>query len=242
MKPVVIAHRGASYDFAEHTYDAYVSAIEAGAEGLECDVRLTADKVLLCWHDPDLERTSDGKGRISKLTWDEIRGVNSGSWHRAGRVARPLLFSDLLHLAMEAGKSLSIETKHPVRSGGEIERALAKILAPYLPVTPGSPALAQFRVMSFSRFAVKRWQELQPSIPAVALIGSDRFIGNAPVVGPGIDLIRRDPSLVDRLHRQGREVHVWTVDGLSDIALCLKLGVDAIITNRPADVIAAIGD
>jgi glycerophosphoryl diester phosphodiesterase len=81
-----------------------------------------------------------------------------------------------------------------------------------------------------------------PSIPAVALIGSDRFIGNAPIVGPGIDLIRRDPSLVERLHRHGREVHVWTVDGLSDIALCLKLGVDAIITNRPADVIAAIGD
>jgi glycerophosphoryl diester phosphodiesterase len=210
MKPVVIAHRGASYDFAEHTYDAYVSAIEAGADALECDVRLTVDKVLLCWHDSDLKRTSDGKGRISKLSWDEIRGVDSGSWHRAGRAAKPLPFSDLLHLAIEAGKSLSIETKHPVRS--------------------------------FSKFAVKRWQMLVPSIPAVALIENDRFIGNAPVVGPGIDLIRRDPSLVERLHRQGREVHVWTVDGHSDIALCLKLGVDAIITNRPADVIAAIGD
>jgi glycerophosphoryl diester phosphodiesterase len=242
MKPVVIAHRGASYDFAEHTYDAYVSAIEGGADALECDVRLTVDKVLLCWHDSDLKRTSDGKGRISKLTWDEIRGVDSGSWHRAGRAAKPLLFSDLLHLAIEAGKSLSIETKHPVRSGGEVERALAEILVPYLPVTPIAPALAQFRMMSFSKFAVKRWQRMVPSIPAVALIGSDRFIGNAPIVGPGIDLIRRDPSLVERLHRQGREVHVWTVDGLSDIALCLKLGVDAIITNRPADVIAAIGD
>jgi glycerophosphoryl diester phosphodiesterase len=242
MKPIVIAHRGASHDFAEHTYEAYVSAIESGADGLECDVRLTADNVLLCWHDSDLKRTSDGKGRISKLTWEEIRGVDSGSWHRAGRAAKPLLFSDLLHLAMEAGKSLSIETKHPVRSGGEIERALAEILAPYLPVKPSSPALAKFRMMSFSRFAVKRWQKLVPSIPAVALIGRDRFIVGAPVVGPGIDLIRRDPSLVERLHEQGREVHVWTVDGLADIALCLKLGVDAIITNRPADVVAAIGD
>jgi glycerophosphoryl diester phosphodiesterase len=242
MRPAVIAHRGASVDYAEHTYEAYLAAIEVGADGFECDVRLTADNMLLCWHDADLDRTSDGKGSISKLTWAQIREVNAGSWHPTRRDAKPLLFSDLLQLAVNAGKTLSIETKHPVPSGGRVEHALAEILAPYLPLAPSAPALARFRMMSFSRLAVKRWQKLVPSVPTVSLIESERILDDAPVVGPGIGLIRQDPSLVDRLHKLGREVHVWTVDEPADIALCMKLGVDAIITNKPAEVVAAIGD
>ena len=147
MKPVVIAHRGASFEYAEHTYDAYLAAVEAGADGFECDVRLTADDVLMCWHDANLDRTSDGKGRISKLTWDQISEVNAGTWHWAGRNAKPLLFTDLLNLAITSGKSLSIETKHPVRTGGRVEHVLARLLAPHLPQSPGAPSLAKFRMM-----------------------------------------------------------------------------------------------
>lgn len=243
MRPVVIAHRGASFDYAEHTYAAYVAAIEAGADGFECDVRLTADDVLICWHDADLERTSDGRGTISKLPWAKIKEVNAGSWHHAGRDAKPLLFADLLQLAVSSGKSLSIETKHPVRTDGRVERMLAELLTPYLPLLPKAPASSRFRMMSFSRLAVRRWQKLVPSVPAVILIERKQaFAGRAPVVGAGIHLIRQDPSLIARIHSQGREVHVWTVDESKDIKLCIELGVDAIITNKPAEVVAAIGD
>jgi glycerophosphoryl diester phosphodiesterase len=242
MKPIVIAHRGASSEYAEHTYDAYLAAIEAGADGFECDIRLTADDVLVCWHDATLDRTSDGKGSISKLKWAQIRDVNAGTWHMAGRNAKPLLFADLLELAITSGKSLSIETKHPVPTGGRVEHVLALLLAPHLPLPPSAPSLAKFRMMSFSKLAVKRWQELAPSVPAVSLIERERFMfADSPVVSPGIHLIRRDPSLVKRWHDEGREVHVWTVDSAADIALCVDLGVDAIITNKPADVVAAIG-
>jgi glycerophosphoryl diester phosphodiesterase len=242
MKPVVIAHRGASHDYAEHTYEAYLAAIDAGADGFECDIRLTADNVLICWHDAYLDRTSDGHGRISKLTWTQIRNVNAGSWHQSGRDAKPLLFADLLQLAVSKGKTLSIETKHPVRSGGRVERALAEMLAPYLPLEPGAPAHAQFRMMSFSQLALRRWQKLVPSVPTVSLAEKERFASSAPAVGPGISVLRRDQTLVERIHKQGREVHVWTVDEPDDIALCIGLGVDAIITNKPAEVVAAIGD
>ena len=242
MKPVVIAHRGASFDYAEHTYEAYLAAIDVGADGFECDVRLTADDVLVCWHDADLDRTSDGKGSISKLTWAQISEVNAGSWHFAGRDAKPLLFADLLQLAVTSGRTLSIETKHPVPTGGRVEYVLAGVLAPYLPLIPSAPSLARFRMMSFSRLAVRRWQELVPSVPTVTLIERERFgVDGAPVVAPGIHLIRHDPSFVGRMHEEGREVHVWTVDEAEDIALCINLGVDAIITNKPADVVAAIG-
>ena len=56
MRPQVVAHRGASYDRAEHTLGAYVAALDVGAEALECDVRLTADGHLVCVHDRDLRR------------------------------------------------------------------------------------------------------------------------------------------------------------------------------------------
>lgn len=243
MRPAVIAHRGASFDFAEHTYQAYLAAIEAGADGFECDVRLTADDVLICWHDSDLARTSDGVGKISKMTWDQISQVDAGSWHRAGRSAKPLLFTDLLQLAVTSDKTISIETKHPVRTGGRIEHLLAELLKPYLPLPPTSAATARFRMMSFSRQAVRRWQKLVPDVPAVLLVEKNRSLGiNAPVIGPDIAMIRQDRSLVARMHDQGREVHVWTVDELEDVALCMELGVDALITNKPAEVLAAIGD
>ncbi len=241
MTPVVIAHRGASYDFAEHTLAAYLAAIDAGVQGFECDIRLTADNVLVCWHDADLSRTSDSAGRISKMTWAEIKNVDAGSWHRAGQPAKPLLFTELLDLAVSSGRSLSIETKHPVRTGGRVEHELAKLLAPFLPLNPGPPALAPFRMMSFSRLAVARWRQLAPSVPAVMLIDNGPLVVGARVLGPGIHRIRENPSLVQKAHSSGREVHVWTVDEPSDIALCLELGVDAIITNKPAEVIAAIG-
>lgn len=243
MRPAVIAHRGSSFDFAEHTYEAYLAAIAAGADGFECDVRLTADDVLICWHDSDLARTSDGNGRISKMTWSQICEVNAGSWHHSGRDAKPLLLVDLLQLAVTSGKTLSIETKHPVRTSGRVEHLLAELLSPYLPLPPTSPTSAQFRMMSFSRQAVRRWQKLVPNIPAVFLVEkNDSLRSNAPVIGPDIDMIRQDPSLVARIHNSGREVHVWTVDKIEDVALCIELGVDAIITNKPAEVLAAIGD
>ena len=53
-------------------------------------------------------------------------------------------------------------------------------------------------------------------------------------------MVRAHPKYVDRVHRKGGAVHVWTVDDPADVELCLRLGVDAIITNRPAEVIAQI--
>ncbi len=61
------------------------------------------------------------------------------------------------------------------------------------------------------------------------------------IVGPGLALLQTDPEFVDRAHRRRREVYVWTVDRPADVDLVLSLGVDAMITNRPADVVARLG-
>ena len=79
--PLVVAHRGSSYALAEHTLDAYLRAIEEGADALECDVRLTRDGHLVCVHDRTVDRTSSGHGVVSDFDLDDLRGFDFGSWH-----------------------------------------------------------------------------------------------------------------------------------------------------------------
>jgi glycerophosphoryl diester phosphodiesterase len=77
---VVIAHRGASVEFPEHTLPAYHRAVEAGADFLECDLQLTEDEVLVCIHDTTVDRTSNGEGRVDSFTLEELRRLDVGSW------------------------------------------------------------------------------------------------------------------------------------------------------------------
>jgi glycerophosphoryl diester phosphodiesterase len=79
--PLVFAHRGSSAAEPEHTLAAYLRALAEGADGLECDVRLTRDGHLVCLHDRRLERTSNGRGRVSRSTLAELSQLDFGSWH-----------------------------------------------------------------------------------------------------------------------------------------------------------------
>jgi glycerophosphoryl diester phosphodiesterase len=102
--------------------------------------------------------------------------------------------------------------------------------------------------MSFSQLAVQRMRQLCPNVPAVYLIEESvplRFRdGSLPrgvhSVGLDIAIVRRWPRTVERQRARGHEVYVWTVDDPADIRLCLELGVDAIITNRPTPVLDAV--
>ncbi|WP_327133399.1 glycerophosphodiester phosphodiesterase family protein [Streptomyces sp. NBC_01343] len=235
----VIAHRGASHEHPEHTLAAYRQAIDDGADALECDVRLSADGRLVCVHDRRVERTSDGRGIVSAMTYEELAGLDFGGWKgEAHRGAQVLLFEDLLKEALAADRpvGLAVETKHPTRAGGRLEAELVRVLREH-GLADGSDGRVE--VMSFSRNALVRLNRLAPGLPAVYLIERavrpprPPFAGHA---GPGIDLLRRDPGLVARLKAKGLRVRVWTVDEPEDVELCLRLGVDTLITNRPREV------
>src|SRR5215217_9706942 len=78
--PMVFAHRGASAARAEHTLGAYVQALEDGADGLECDVRLSADGHLVCVHDRRVDRTTNSRGVVSTMTLAELNRLNAAYW------------------------------------------------------------------------------------------------------------------------------------------------------------------
>ncbi|WP_433212139.1 glycerophosphodiester phosphodiesterase [Dactylosporangium sp. CS-047395] len=258
-RPLVFAHRGSSRTHAEHTLDAYLLAIEEGADGLECDVRLTRDGHLVCLHDSRIDRTSDGKGRVSTQTLAELDRFDFASWradppneliversHGDERVRGRLLTLDrLLGVATDAGRPMRvlIETKHPVRYGGAVEAALLRLLRRYGLDRPDPERPLQVTVMSFSTNAVKRVHQQAPDLPTVMLIdvwSVPSRIGRLPpgssIGGPGVQLLRAAPELVERLHRRGHPVYVWTVNEPDEVDLVVKLRVDGIISDRPAYV------
>jgi glycerophosphoryl diester phosphodiesterase len=142
----------------------------------------------------------------------------------------------------------SIETKHPVRYGKYVELELFDVLTRYgLTKAQKGSEFPRARVMSFSQFAVQRYKELSPLTQVVLLAGKParRFRdGSLPnrvsISGIDIHYLKKDPEYVERVHSFGHEVHVWTVDDMHDVDLCLQLGVDAIISNRPGEVIARV--
>ena len=248
----VIAHRGSSAALPEHTEEAYRRALEEGADGLECDVRVTADGQLVCLHDRTVSRTSDGQGVVSTMTLAQLSELDFGSWKHPEQPQRSsvLTLERLLELVADSGRrvELAIETKHPVRYAGRVESELLRMLGRFN-LLPAAPEESTVRVMSFSELALHRVRKAAPTVPrvylwerAVPLLGRTRELpGGASIAGPGISLVRRDPELIRSLRRAGHRVHVWTVDRPEDVELCLELGVEALITNRPADVLAQLG-
>ncbi|RKN46257.1 glycerophosphodiester phosphodiesterase [Micromonospora endolithica] len=259
--PLVFAHRGSSYDLPEHTLAAYLRALDEGADGLECDVRLTRDGHLVCVHDRRLDRTSNGRGLVSARTLAELDALDFGSWHPGGVPAdgdevlddtrtRLLTLERLLDAVLEAGRPvrLLVETKHPSRYGAHVERRLVELLRRYGLTEPRPDHPVQVTVMSFSALAVRRIRAFAPALPRVLLLEVlPRWLppGRLPfgvrVAGPDVGLVRARPGLVPALRAAGNQVYVWTVNDPADLDLVLTVGVDGIITDRPAQTLSRLG-
>jgi glycerophosphoryl diester phosphodiesterase len=255
--PQIIAHRGSSLDLPEQTLKAYVRAIAEGADVLECDVRLTADSHLVCVHDRRVDRTSNGKGPVSTLELATLQGLDFGSWKltHGAELEMPdvdrerdllLTLRRLIHTVMSCGRDvgLAIETKHPTRYAGQVERELARVLTEFGLERAHVQGRPHVCVMSTSQVAIARMRQLCPLVPLVYLMRESvplRFRDGAlprgaRIAGLDKEIIRRWPKTVKRQHDRGHQVYVWTVDHEADIDRCLELGVDAIISNRPAFV------
>jgi len=255
--PLVIAHRGSSRDLPEHTLKAYLRAIAEGADALECDVRLTADSHLVCVHDRRVDRTSNGSGPVSTLELATLQGLDFGSWKLAHGTDPEMPDADperdmlltlhrLIYTVMNCGREvgLLIETKHPTRYAGQVERELARVLAEFGLNQAYEPGRPQVHLMSFSQVAISRMRQLCPLVPLVYLMKDSvprRFRdGTLPrgarIAGLHTDVIRRWPQSVARQQDRGHQIYAWTVDDEADTEMCVELGVEAIITNRPAFV------
>ena len=240
--PHVVAHRGASAALAEHTLAAYELAIAEGADGLECDVRLTRDEHLVCIHDRTIDRTSSGTGLVSEMSLAELSEHDFGSWHGDSGPASVLELDTLLELALDQDRPLKlfIETKHPVRFGAQVESQVLAALSRYGLGAPASASHSRAVVMSFSASAVWRVRRSAPMLPTVLLGDAARYLGGgaaatvgATAIGPSVEALRANPGMVDRAAASGRSTYCWTVDSAADVDLCRDLGVGWVATNYP---------
>ncbi|MFI1992380.1 glycerophosphodiester phosphodiesterase [Actinoplanes sp. NPDC020271] len=252
-RPLVFAHRGGADALPEHTLGAYLRALEEGVDGLECDVRLTRDGHLVCVHDRNLSRTSNGRGLVSRRTLAQLDEFNYGSWHpgypgdeEPSDLSRLLTLERLLEAVRGCGRRvrLLIETKHPSVYGAEVERRLVKMLRRFGLAEPKPDDPVQVTVMSFAALALRRIRAQAPGVPTVYLMellppmaGKARLPFGARIAGPSVELIRNRPGLVQAIRAAGHRTYVWTVNEPEDVEMVLRHQVDGVISDRPKFVL-----
>jgi glycerophosphoryl diester phosphodiesterase len=262
-RPSVVAHRGASDISPEHTLAAYSRAIESGADGLECDVRLTADGHLVCVHDRRIDRTSNGRGVLSTMSLEELSTFDWGSWKNPWAelddeaewpdpdLLKVLTLESLLAMVYDAGRplELAIETKHPTRYAGLVERRLIETLNRFGWAHPRIGSESPARVMSFSWLSLRRMRTMAPGLRTVLLMERVplRFRdGSLPsgvsYAGPSLEIVTAHSEYVDRAQKHGHAVHVWTVNSADDVRHCRDIGVDAIISDRPGAALEILAE
>jgi glycerophosphoryl diester phosphodiesterase len=204
---------------------AYKAAIDDGADGFECDVRLSKDNQLVLWHDPDLQRIAGSSARIADTNFSEIKR----------QYPQAITLEELLTLARDNKKELAIETKHPVPTSSAVEKKVMDLIGQEKPV-------AQISVMSFSWLALENIRKIDPNQQTVALL-HDKFsfamrrFTSAQAIGPGISTFRKKPHL----NQDPRKLFVWTVDNADDMRFCADNGVDVLITNTPSYARSVLG-
>ena len=218
---LIYAHRGASGDFTEGSKAAYEGALAQGADGFECDVRLTKDKQIICYHDADTKRLSGIDLKIANTSSSELN-----------QKINPYYFTELLDFAISNKKDLVIETKHPVPTGGLIEKEIHNLLSSKAAQIQKSGI--RVLLISFSYLATLR--NKKSGFQSGLLINKKimALFNTAQVIAANIEIVKKDHSFVLNQQKRGKKVIVWTVNNQDDLNLCKDLGIYAVITDNPA--------
>jgi glycerophosphoryl diester phosphodiesterase len=216
----VIAHRGYSAKYPEMSREAYVNAIPV-SDGFECDLHLSSDLVLFCIHDDTLDRTTDLKGDVHELAWAQISKANP----------QPITFKEFMEIAGDADKDVLIETKHPQKFKGLLEKRLAEELKELA-------SKIDMSFMSFDPRAVWRMRKF-PGRKVMLLekkVYVPKFFAN--VVAPYWQIVTKE--WVDQVHARGQEMYVWTVNDPEIAKRLAGWGVDTLISDDPELIRSAI--
>jgi glycerophosphoryl diester phosphodiesterase len=230
--PLAVAHRGGAIEHLENTMPAFQACVDLGYRYLETDVRVTADGVLVVFHDPTLERVTDRAGRVEHLPWSEVSAARIG-----GR--EPILrLEDLLGVWPDVRFNLDIKAAgvlaplvRTVRRLKVADRiclgsfsdarlaAARRLFGPSVCTSLGPRGVAALRLSSYSP-------------RAAGLVRIQAGCAQVPLQLGGRALV--DERFIAAAHARGLQVHVWNVDTEDEAGRMLDLGVDGVMTDRPA--------
>ncbi|WP_257570587.1 glycerophosphodiester phosphodiesterase family protein [Streptomyces sp. NP160] len=249
--PVALAHRGGAAH-PENSLAAFADAVALGHRVLETDVHVTADGVLVALHDPTLDRTTDGAGPLSALTWDQVSGLRLRDASGAAAQHAPVRLVDLLDAWPDAQPAvrLNVDVKELaavvplvellaarprdarrvcVASFSDARRraVVAGLASRGVAVTSSAGTGGVARFLAGARLGL-RGRALR------ALVGADAL--QVPLTSrlAGHDVHLVTPALVDAAHSAGLVVHVWTVDDPTEMRHLFDMGVDGVVTDDAA--------
>jgi glycerophosphoryl diester phosphodiesterase len=250
----VYAHRGGAALRPENTLAAFDHGLALGADGLELDVRLSKDGVVVVHHDATLERTTDGRGRLADQSSHDLarldagyrfQTADAGFAFRGQGIRIPTLASVL---ARYPDVPLIIELK------GELPGDGTEVARRTVDVVRQADAVARVSLGSFSGLALRTARRLEPGLRTGAAREETRWALYRSWVGWSLGRPRYQEfqvpersgattvvtrRFVEHAHKSGVAVKVWTIDDESDMTRLLDWGVDGIISDRP-DVAAAV--
>jgi glycerophosphoryl diester phosphodiesterase len=236
--PLVYAHRGGAKLRPENTVPAFDHGLSVGADGIEFDVHLSRDGVVVIHHDATLERTTNGRGPVASFTADELAGLDAG-YNFAGFSGQAGGVPTLREvLRRYPGAAMIIELKvntaelahrtiDDVRAAGAVDRValgsfgtrVLRAARAYEPRIRTGSSREETRLALYRSWV--RWPVRHPSYDEFQV---PEWAGSTRVVSP---------RFVRYAHEAGCPVKVWTVDAEADMRRLLSWGVDAIISDRP---------
>ncbi|MBT4790032.1 MAG: glycerophosphodiester phosphodiesterase [Halobacteriovoraceae bacterium] len=236
----VIAHRGASGYAPENTIAAILKAIDLGADYVEIDVHMTADRKIVVFHDEGLERTTNGNGKIHNKTLLHLSTLDAGSWYDKKFAAEKIPTLENILLLDFKKTNLIIEVKNTNNIYNNIEKQIVEIVKE-------SNFNNHLVYKSFGTEVLLRFKELDPKRDLLYVtIGP---VLNFLVIDDGLrigslfefDYIKyiqvhrlfMSKSLVKKAHKLNKKIIVWDVQKKSDIKKMKELGVDFIETDFP---------
>lgn len=233
-RTLVWAHRGACGYAPENTIEAFQKAIDLGADGVELDVQLTKDQVLVVIHDEKIDRTSNGTGWVKDYTYKELCDFNFNSKDKFPEYKNckiPTL-REVYELFKPTNLTINVELKTGIVFYTGIEEKV-------LDLTKEMNMESQVLYSSFNHYSCRKIKELQPEA-YVGFLYADGPIDVASYCkSNGGDALHpalynlQFPNYMEDSNQKGLDVNVWTVNEKEYMKYCNKMKVNAIITNYP---------
>jgi glycerophosphoryl diester phosphodiesterase len=235
---ILLGHRGARGEAPENTIAGFSYALNVGVEVLELDVRLSADRRLVVIHDDTVDRTTTSSGRVADFTADELAAMDARGTYPGWpeRVGVPAL-DDVLAAVHRGG--LAIEIKRDAAERLEVVGALL------VDAVRRHGVAERVRVSSFEPTALEIMRRLAPELPR-AYIGkydTPAFLDTAVALGcvlADVPIATGYPEVVRDAHARGLRVCGWPGNTPEDARRLVEWGVDAITTDYPTTLLAAL--
>jgi len=220
-RPLTLSHRGANREFDENTLAAFQRAAELKADAIECDPKLTKDGVFVIMHDFTVDRTTNGRGKVSDLTLEQIRALRTKQGEQA-----PTL-EEVLKLAQERGLKIYLDMKTPPPDLGA---GLIALLDQY---QMRNLVIVGTYNKKFCRTLKQRWPDLTVEIswpwPVLTLEGAHKL--GADSIGTLTALATK--RIVAHAHKLHLHVATFPVDDREKLLHQKQIGLDVLQTNDP---------